>query len=358
MEVPEGLSKEILLSAVDDTSAREKEIISTNAQLASTLSRLREECRKEIRALIPSDKLEEYERHHERTKQRLADLSSMTEHTTGALKLSAQAHRRILMEGRRFVESLSIDTKRIEEVQKRFLTQAQSAVEGAFRGGEDAPYVETSPGEVPTRSHNPWEWRNPPYTGQWGTGSSFGTRGSRSVSHFESSITGEIDCWSSQSIYGADDSDTTYTNAYSEVQFWFRMPAAGLVEVWLYLQAIDTPYGGCLDDEWGFSDADILERSRPYLWILSPFGSPRYGTLLEYHRGEDEGCWSNTTAKAGEYRYPHLFSFDSYAAQQYVLCGVGIQDYNYFWVNDMSCRTNVTSRWFLKDVAVRSTGAP
>jgi hypothetical protein len=358
METPEGISKEELLAAVDDASTREKEVVSAHAQLASTLGRLKEECRKEIRSLIPPDELGEYEKYHERAKQRLADLSGMTQHTTEALKLSAQARRRIVTEGRRFVQNLDINTKQIEEVQRRFLTRAQSAVEEALRGGQDAPYVETSPGEAPTRSHNPWEWRSPPYAGQWGTGSSYGTAGSRSVSHFENSLTGEIDCWSYQSIYGADDSDTTYTNAYSEVQFWFRMPAAGLVEVWLYLQAIDTPYGGCLDDEWGWSDADIIERSRPYLWILSPYGSPRYATLLEYHRGEDEGCWSSVTAAAGQFRYAHLFSFDSYAANQYVLCGVGIQDYNYFWVNDMSCSTNLTNRWFLKDVAVRSTGAP
>jgi hypothetical protein len=159
------------------------------------------------------------------------------------------------------------------------------------------------------------------------------------------------------SIYGADDSDYTYTGAFSELQFWFRMPNAGMVEVWLYLQAIDTAYGGCLDDEWGFSDANIQQTSRPYLSIISPYGDTRYSTLLDYRRGEDEGCWGRIIATGGQYRYAHLFSLNSYAAGQWVLCGVGINDYNYVWVNDMSFNTYLTSRWFLRDVAVRSTGA-
>lgn len=291
-------------------------------------------------------------------KLRFADLANETRHTTESLKLTSQMRRRILTEVKQTVSQLGIDTRKMEQIQKRYIAEARSAVEGALVAREEAPYVEVSPAESPSRSHNPWEWRSAPYAGQWGTGWSSGTRGARWVSHSESRLTGAINCWSSMSIYGADDSDYTYTNAFSELQFWFAMPAAGLVEVWLYLQAIDTPYGGCLDDEWGFSDADIQERSRPYLWILSPYGGTRYATLLDYRRGEDEGCWGAPIAAGGNYRYAHLFSLDSYGAGQWVLCGVGIHDYNYFWVNDMSCNTYMTSRWFLRDVAVRSTGAP
>ena len=45
-------------------------------------------------------------------------------------------------------------------------------------------------------------------------------------------------------LYGADDSDYAYTNALSEVWVWYRMPAAGMVEAWLYLQCIDGLYNG------------------------------------------------------------------------------------------------------------------
>jgi hypothetical protein len=38
--------------------------------------------------------------------------------------------------------------------------------------------------------------------------------------------------------------------------------------------------------------------------------------------------------------------------------GLGVRDMNYFWVNDMSCRSTMTSSWFVNHVVIRSTGAP
>lgn len=354
----ESVPNESLLEAVDDVATREKYVTSTNIELSSNLRGVKDECQKEIRMAIGSEKLEAYEKAHGSVKQRFFDLSTMTLHTTESLNFASRTQKQILRDAKQTIQELDIDAMKIEKIQKKYLAEAEAKVEEALMGNVEAPYVELSSAEAPSPSHNPWEWRSAPYNNDWGTQWSAGSRGTRWVSHIENRLTGEINCWSSMSIVGADDSDYTYTNAYSELQFWFRMPAAGLVEVWLYLQAIHTPYGGCLSDEWGFSDANIRERSRPYLWILSPYGSPRYGTLLDYQRGENDGCWSGNIAWGGNYRYAHLFSLDSYTGGQWVLCGVGIHDYNYFWVNDMSCNTHMTSRWFLSSVAVRSTGAP
>lgn len=358
MSMNEDISNEARLAAVNDAATRDKELASTHFNLFRTLRQLKDECKKEIRSAIGAGKLEDYEKAHERAKQRFLDLANVTRSTTESLKLASQMRRQVLTDVKQTVGRLGIDAKKIEAIQKKYISEARSEIERAFLAREEAPYVEVSPGEAPTRSHNPWQWRSAPYDGQWGTQGSDGTRGTRWVSHFENRLTGEINCWSSMNISGADDSDFTTTTAYSELQFWFQMPAAGLVEVWLYLQAIDTPWGGCLEDEWGISDADIQQRSQPYLWVISPFGNPRYGTLLDYRRGEDEGCWGGTIASGGDYRYAHLFSYDSYAAGQWILCGVGILDYNYFWVDDETCNTYLTNRWFLRDVAVRSTGAP
>ena len=138
------------------------------------------------------------------------------------------------------------------------------------------------------------------------------------------------------------------------------MPATGLIEVWGYFQAIQDEFSGCLSDEWGVSDAGIQQLSRPYLRTISPSEAWRYGVFLDYRRGENEGCWSGkiNNAQPGEFRYPYLFSMQSYAAGQWVYLAIGVHDFNYFWVNDMSCSANLTSRWFVKNIAVRSTGAP
>ncbi len=358
MAINEDIPNEIVLAAIDDEAKREKEIASTHVELCETLQRLRDECKKEIRSAIGTEKLETYEKIHEKAKQRFADITSSMQHTTESLKLASQMRRQTLNEAKQSIGRLGIEAKKIKKIQKKYVDEAETVVERALQGREEAPYVDMSPAEAPTPSHNPWAWRSPPYSSQWGTAWSYGTRGWRCVSHYENRLTGAINCWSCMDIHGADDSDYTYTNAYSELRFWFKMPAAGMVEVWLYLQSVNTPYGGCLSDEWGWSDAYIQQRSRPYLWIICPYSGRRFCTLLNYRRGEYEGCWAGTIAAAGYYRYAHLFSLDTYAAGQWVFCGVGIHDYNYFWVNDMSCNTHMTSRWFLRYVAVRSTGAP
>jgi len=354
----ENIPHERLLAAIDDRATREKQIASTNAELSATLRRLKEECQRDIRAAIGADKLERYDKAHERMKLRFADLASATRHTTEGLRFASQMRQQYLTEAKQIVNQFGIDTKKIERIQKKYSAEAQSAVERAFMADEEAPYVEVSPANAPTRIHNPWKWFSPPFFSGFGVSFGSGTRGTRSVSHFENAQTGEINCLSDTNIVGADDSDTNQTMAYSELDFWFTMPKAGLVEVWIYLQAIDTPYGGGLNDEWGFSGAIVQQRSRPYLTIMAPFGSVRFGTMLDYVRGEQEGFWGSTLASPGDNRYVHLFSLDSYAAGDQLLCGVGIQDYNYVWVNDMSCFTHMTTRWFVQDVAVRSTGAP
>jgi hypothetical protein len=227
---------------------------------------------------------------------------------------------------------------------------------------EVAPYVELSPAELPSHSSNQWEARSAPYEGQWGISHSGGTRGDRWERHSENRLSGEINCESGLSIYGADDGDYSYAIALSEMEFRFQMPAAGLVEVVATFQAIDTPYSGCLEDELGYSDANIQQLSRPYLAMPSLSGEDRdyrFGTFLDYRRGEhEEGCWSDTIAPTANLRWAHLYSLRSYAAGVWVSCSVGIHDYNFIGVNDMSCHTYMRSRWLLKYVSVRSTGAP
>ena len=136
-------------------------------------------------------------------------------------------------------------------------------------------------------------------------------------------------------------------------------PVARAPARWIYMQSIACVYQGYLGEEWGVSDADIQQMLRPYLWILTPSGNyPTYATLLSYRRGDDPGNWYETVAPTGEFRYAHLFSPGAYAGGQWVLCGVGIRNDNYFWVNDMSCNDSISSDWFIQQVAVRSTGAP
>ena len=156
--------------------------------------------------------------------------------------------------------------------------------------------------------------------------------------------------------FGADDSDWLKTDTMCEVGFWYRMPVAGILEVWAWFQDINTDYTGFLNDESGCSDADVHQLSRLYLWTNA--STERYSTMVDYHRGEHEGSWGNTLTSPGTVIAKHFFSQKTYAAGEWVYAAIGVRDYNYFWVDDMSCRSRMYSKWFVKQTAVRSTGAP
>ena len=156
---------------------------------------------------------------------------------------------------------------------------------------------------------------------------------------------------------GADDSDYLKTDTMCEVGFWFQMPAAGLLEVWGYYQDINTDYTGYLHDESGCSDANVHQLSRPYLWTGG--STERYVTAAEVKRGEDDdGEWADYLTAPGKVTAWLFHSQRAYAAGEWVYGAIGVRDYNYFWVDDMSCRSRMVSQYFVKQIAVRSTGAP
>jgi hypothetical protein len=171
------------------------------------------------------------------------------------------------------------------------------------------------------------------------------------------SSTGEIKVESWIELVEASDSDYLKTDLMSEVGFLFQMPAPGLLEMWAWYQDINTDYTGYLADESGCSDASVHQLSWQYLWTGG--STERYFTAFEKNYGEDdEGPLAEYLSLPGSVVARHFFSNKAYAAGEWVYAAIGVQDYNYFWLNDMSCRSHMTSQYFIKQTAVRSTGAP
>jgi hypothetical protein len=182
-----------------------------------------------------------------------------------------------------------------------------------------------------------------------------GSGGSRWVSHFADKATGEIECRSMMELYGAWH-EYSHTRAWSEILVWFQMPAAGFVEASINLYCSETSYSGCLRDEWGFSDADIWQWSWCYLGTSKPQSGQRtFAPLLHHERYDNAGCWSGTFLPPGDNHIVDLrYEHQRFEAGQWVLVAIGVHDFNRARVNDMSFNTNMTSRWILTDVWLRS----
>jgi hypothetical protein len=348
------------LQAVNLFIDRQKSIHTANSNLTTTLNQLSESCLKDIQTLIAGAQLRSYISRHNETMKTLMAMPTTYKATTEGRQQMKTSRESLVKKSQEFVATLGVDARKIENTQKSYIKKSSDALKQYLEPKEEAPYVILDVKETPKETHNPWTWAFPPYIDEWGTQWSYGTRGGRWNTHYENRNTGQVGTQGHMWLYGADDSDYAYINAMSEIWVWYKMPAAGMVEAWLYLQCIDGTYSGCMEDEWGWSDIDVYQRSRPYMEVFYPAGGRRYGTLLDFHIGECDCCWSGRVSNAnpGDFRYSHLFSTQSYAANQWVLIAFGLHDYNYFWVNDESCDLSMLNRWFMHHLAIRSTGAP
>jgi hypothetical protein len=336
-----------------DQAQFEKAILDRNLAVARALDRLKEECRAELRSAIGPERVEAYEAVRRETKKRLAELGWRVPRTRASLHSARNSREEILLEANRALAGQGLDPKRLDEIVRKYRVQARAATEGALALGEAADAeVVASPQLVPMAST--WSTYAPPYQTTWRYGHHYGTRGSHWVETSTNRYSGALFSESAVGIHDADDSDYAYAEAYVDHGFWYTTPTSGMVEAYVFLQAVETRHGGWLTDEFGVSDADSHQFSSVYLRTNS--AAARYAKLFEFNGGEDDDRWEGAVAAPGQIVTVRLFSTAIYAAGTSVYCRVGLRDYNKLWVNDMTGGAGLKSSWHLQKVVVRSTG--
>ncbi len=338
----------------DDLLQREQRLLAGTRKSAQALRQLRDEYRGQIRSLVGEAKIREIQERYARLIAQFAELPSRFPHTPEGEREEGERWQQLKQEKHELYHGLGFDTKKAIALRKRYLDKARVAIESSI--DLDAEMPRETPTEPPRATSNPWTWVAPPYLGQWTwTPAPTGSAGYRWRSATASAKTGEVHLWSAMDLFGADDSDWSTIGLMGEVGFWFQMPAAGAVEAWIYLLDINADYSGQLRDESGCSDAAVEQLSRAYIWTSGSV--ERYSTLIDYRRGESEGSWA-ISLTPGKTISRNLLSQKAYAGGEWVYVTAGVRDLNYFWVDDMSCQSRITSQWSVKYVAVRSTGAP
>lgn len=355
-EFENEIPMEALLAAQEQLIQRQQRLFDKDKKLALELAELRQEYKDEIRYLVGEETVEKYAEQYSELLAKIAETPKRFSWTLQGEKEREDYRKSLKAEKHELYHSLGFDTGRAIIIRKKFLKRAREILGRGIDLGAEMPADDDA--EEPKPTSNPWTWVFPPYSWQWThIIQSNGSRGSRWRSLSASAASGEISLWNQMDLFGADDSDWSRIDIMSEVGFWFRMPAAGLVEVWIRYQDINTDYTGNLWDESGCSDADVQQLSRAYLWTSG--STERYSNIVDYRRGENEGGWAVGGPTApGAILSKQLFSHEAYPAGEWVLVVAGIRDMNYFWVDDMSCRSVMRSNWFVNHVAVRSTGAP
>jgi hypothetical protein len=347
------------LLAYEKAVERQKNILSMNKDFVLALDRLSAACDKDVDSLVGREKLKSYTDFRNELRAKFLEIPLLFKATSEGMREEKEYRRKLVAEGQQFFKGLGLDKKKVEDVLKSYIKKASEASDRYLPSKEEAAYVITDPAKVPTQTHNPWTFRYPPYDYEWGMNNGYGTTGSYLGSTSQNRYTGQIGAHNRIYVHSHKNSDFFLANSMSEIGVWYKMPATGMVEAWLYLQNIYGNYDGSMEDESGISDVDVKQQSWPYMEVLYPQGAMRTGILLDFHMGEYDCSWSGKIANAnpGDFRYVHLFSTQSYVATQWVYIAFGIFDHNYVWVDDYSVELSMTNRWFMHNLAIRSTGA-
>lgn len=350
-----NVSQDLQFSPIESSIEKYKAVLASNKELLNVLNKMRENYIQELHDLL-GPKVKEYLAFREMIGKRITEIRTIYRPTPEGEKIRSESERRLSAEAYEFNNSLGIDSSYIKNIQNKYLAQSRLAVEKALNITE-APYVHVTSTEIPKlTSMAGWTQKTPPYDSNWGSEVRAGSGGTRWMSHFQDKMTGQIECKSMMELYNASNAEYSFTDVYSELLIWFQMPTAGFIEAYITLYCNETSYSGCLRDEWGPSGAGIQQYSWCYLGTSQPqSGNRSFVPLLQYRRGEDAGCWSGNFLPPGSTMTLNLrYEHQRFEQGQMVLVAIGIRDWNHAGLNDMSFNTNMTSRWFLTNVYLRS----
>jgi hypothetical protein len=338
---------------------RQRRWLKNRTALSTEIEELQQGAESETRQLLGSAAYDDLLALRSSVAKRLEEQQVQGSATPEGRRAREELTGRVKQEMRGFFEGLGTDPDQLRQIRRKYQAQTRSAIGKATNFDAEAAPALRTPETAPDPCKSPgWVWLYPPYLwsngGSWHTYWGTGGRVPRipPTRHSESEITGEVGCYT---YLGAED-EKVWAEIQSELWAWFHIPTTGLVEAWIFLQAADTPWSGFLVDEGWFTDANITQRSQAFLQVLNLQGGTHYQTLLDYHRGDDEGSWSGEVAAPGSFVYVHLFSAEVHQAGSQLLLSFGLEDYTLLDLDDSWVNCRQTSRWFVHHVALRSTG--
>jgi hypothetical protein len=357
------IPRDLKFAGYENSIGRQKSILAKGKRLSDTLKQLRENYIKEVDDILGS-RHKEYLKLRQKLREQALDMQLLFSPTPEGEKIKNQFKKMRSAKVRDFITHLGDDFTEVKNVQKVYGAQVSSAVQEAMEETR-GPLADTNAPPFDDNPINPWVYRYPPYIEASGSQIKFEDDLVQTLSHFENASTGEIGCKSSMNVAYTDEGARGQTRASSEVWFSYQLPTSvsGLVEVVAYLQCIETPFHGSLEDEFGFSDAESEATSSIYLVEVVPEGQlpePRYATVLDIRKSSDgdDISWSGEVLSPGKYLYPHLYSMHPYAAGQLITLKLGVHDWHWGEVNDMGIYSSITNRWVVSKIAVRCSPTP
>lgn len=359
LEPVEDVPEDEQLKAAGAALELEQEELKQAQSLATKVRGLSTQYQTKLRSIVGDENLERYVEFRRGLRTEVRDVVTRARPTVVGETEVREARLQAAEKSRKFLKKIRFDMARASKLRGDFHTQFDEVVSKAIGRPEEPNYM-LLPEMVPEEIHNPWKIYRPPYPAGYQycwKNKSDEPNWPYCYTHLHTAA-GQLGSYSHIHVSGADDSDYAYARCRTAMRFWYYLPVAGMVEIYMRMQSIHTPYSGWLSDEWGWSDSACDQESYAYLRVLYPAPkAPRKSTILDYRRTGTDASWSRDVVPDGYCcRWPHFFSADAYPGGTWLRLEVGIDDWNRFWSNDVSICSRMNLKWFLSRVYVRSTG--
>lgn len=362
--MPLKLQHAAMQNSIDHTRAN----FEKNKELSNHLEEIRGKCKKEINGLLGSE-AKEYREFHEKRREIARTMQPLFSSTPEGQKIKSQFQKTRLYEANKFMKSLGINTNDFKSILSKYQQESKSIIDKA-RSVEGSLKLEVAPipAEVVQADHpdSPWRYIHPPYfyshgdayvmwDGPISAGPMLTTHQVQSEGrHYENHLTGEVSCSSYNAIIGADDYETQLVATSSVILIYFQMPAAGQLNIWSQWQCVESSHGGSLSNDWGWSDATIMQSCSLFMSVGEQLGQQEahYRLLFDERHTDEDVDWSSNMAMPGEYKTLNLVTDYPYSAGQWILLRAGIFDYNNAVLNDMTYSGRIANSWILNGIWV------
>lgn len=299
------------------------------------------------------------------------------------LRMSDQARRRLhqlrIKESIDFLRGMAIKPERLRDHNRRTRKSLQKIVSAGSTPPQSVGPVPQSqvPEHVLTGHANPVTVLTPPYPvfGWWThQAEQKGTKnwaclheeededpchaGNFSFTGFyfgNDKNTGSLGNVSQLEVWDADDWDRAHATYRSLFGFWYKMPQAGRLSVWITAQPTYSLHNCYLENEWGWSDSWTTHEHSFFLGLPQIKVPEEWRVVASswFEDGYTEGYWSVDwyPDKTASYFF-NLQSGAQFQKDEWVWFWTGIQTRVEMWVNDVSGLSNAGFRWLIKQISV------
>jgi hypothetical protein len=324
-----------------------------NRNLSDLLNEIQQKCIREIYETLGS-KAQDYIMFRKKARDIAKSKRPLFTATPKGRKIKNQFQKTRLAESNEYIKKLGINHGDFKSILRKYQEESKLVIE-KIRAPETLLDVGPISPEI-LEPDRPWTYIYPPYDNS-SSDHYISHCGSGifipHVFHSENHLTGELSLFTQHGVIDPGDSSFGVIAATNGIQSYFQMPTAGRLNVWSYLECVESSYWGSLSNEWGWSDASVQQLSECSMSVGSP---PNYSVanfaLLDYFRGEKEGEWSGNMAQPGEFKYCNVTSDQSFSVGQGVIMRTGITDIQDMKVDDMDLVIDISNKWILRKIAI------